>query len=246
MNRRATVGFDRPLRLAWLDAAAARVASGGTFAEVRTAVWDALEGAVAGADAHGARGKTVTVVAKAWAAPMSGAAPLRARAVALLAETTADERLAIHWALLMATYPLFTDVAEAVGRIVAFHDTFQVGQVTRRMVELWGDRTTVLRATPRVVSSMMEWGALRRAQSSGAYTAAPPRTVGPEVGALLIRALLADGALASVPMKSVRTMPTFFPFAVGAVEDAVAADPELEVHQQGFGDDVVEVRVGRR
>lgn len=245
MNRRATVGFDRPVHMAWLDAASARCASGGTFAQVRATVWDALEGVVAGADAHGARGKTVTVVAKAWASPTARSAPLRSRAVALLADATPDERLAIQWSIVMATYPFFADVAEAVGRIVAFHDTFQVGQVTRRMVELWGDRTTVVRATPRVVASMLEWGALRRAADSDMYGAVAPRAVGPESGALLIWALLVDGAMTSIPVRSLRSIPALFPFAVGRVEEAIAADPELEVHQQGFGGDVIELRAKR-
>lgn len=242
MNRRAAVGFDRRLDLAWLDAAAVSHATGATFADVRRALWDLLEGVVAGTDAHGGRGKTVTVLARAWASPSSNAAPLRARAVALLADASPDERLAIHWGILAATFPLFTDVAEVIGRFLAFHDTFRGAQVTQRMVDLWGDRTTVARAVSRVVASMVEWGALHHDVGASTYAGVQVRPVGPPVGAFLVRALLADGAVPGIPVKAIRTLPALFPFALGDLADALASDPAMEVHAQGFGDDVVELR----
>jgi hypothetical protein len=37
-------------------------------------------------------------------------------------------------------------------------------------------------------------------------------------------------------------MPALFPFSVGKLAHAIARDPDFEVHHEGFGDDVVELR----
>ena len=49
-TQRATIGFDRKIDLTWLDAAAGRLATGESVADVRAFLWSLLDGVVPGED----------------------------------------------------------------------------------------------------------------------------------------------------------------------------------------------------
>ena len=159
-DERRTIGLDRPIHLEWMDAAAGSLADGRSPKEARDFVWKLLDGAVAGKTAQSARGKTLTVISRVWLTVPAAARPLRDSALKVIAHASADDRLALHWALLSATYPFFLDVASQVGRLLSLNSDFSVGQLTRRVVEAWGDRSTLRPAIQRLVRSMSGWGVL--------------------------------------------------------------------------------------
>lgn len=98
MTRKETLGFDRKLELAWLDAAAAAAARGDDVATAREQLFAVLDGVVAGNGPHSGRGKTITVLSRIWLAPASS--PIGKRALAALDDAASPgERLAIHWAI---------------------------------------------------------------------------------------------------------------------------------------------------
>ena len=242
MNRRAQIGIDRRVDIGGLDAIAARHAAGDSVPAIRNAMWELLDGVVAGDGNDSARRKTITVLMKAWAMPGSPSTPLRTKAAPLLHNASRTERLAIHWAILIATYPLFTDVADAVGRISGFHDQFGSAQITKRMIGLWGDRSTLVRATQRLISSIAQWGVLNHLEGVRGYAPVGPSPIRPEYGLLLVHALLLDSTSGSLQLKTIGSVPALFPFSVGKLADAIARDPDFDIHHQGFGDDVVELR----
>jgi len=92
---------------------------------------------VSGDKFNSARGKTVTVLNHIWGDVPRPAASLRERAAALLEGSTPDERLALHWAMMVGTYPVFTDTAAAVGRLLTLQGSFTLAHLTRRLVGLW-------------------------------------------------------------------------------------------------------------
>ena len=242
MNRRAQIGIDSRIYFEWLDAIAARHAAGDGVAAIRNAMWQLLEGVVAGEGNDTSRRKTITVLMKAWAMPRSPSAPLRTKAAPLLQNATRAERMATHWAILIASYPLFMDVADAVGRISDFHDQFGSAQITKRMIGLWGDRSTLVRATQRLISSMAQWGVLTHLEGARAYAPVAPSPIRPEYGLLLVHALLLDSTSGSLQLKTIESLPALFPFSVGKLAHAIGRDPDFSIHHQGFGDDVVELR----
>ena len=159
-SQKTTIGFDRRIDLAWLDAAAGCLATGQSEAEARAFLWSLLDRIVAGETTHSARGKTLTVLSRVWLRVPHTAQRLRDAALTCITDATAEERLALHWAMSLASYPFFCEVAASIGKLLALHGQASLAQVSRRMTETWGDRSTLPRAIQRVLRSMRQWGAL--------------------------------------------------------------------------------------
>ncbi|TNF32504.1 MAG: hypothetical protein EP329_09890 [Deltaproteobacteria bacterium] len=245
MNRRANIGFDRRIDLDWLDAAAAQAAAGAPNDDMRAYLWNLLDGVVSGDKSNSARGKTVTVLNHIWGEVPEPAAPLRVRAIAQLAGSEPDARIAIHWAMMVGTYPVFTDAAAAIGRLLTLQGSFTLAHLTRRLVGAWGGRSTLVRAGQRIVRSMVQWGVLRDTAIRGMYEAAPwRRKVGPAVGTLLLEALLVDAEDASVPIDQLTGHPAMFPFEVDVNSSHIRGMSQFRVHRQGLDTDFVELERG--
>lgn len=151
------IGLDRELKLRWLDMAAG-------FAEVerdkialRAKLMDAL---AADIPAHFVRVKTCTVLIRTWLTVPPDYVSLRDRGFELLKATPPDQRLAIHWGMLLLAYPFFRETVALIGRTVATQEAISRGQISRKIIETWGDRTTVKRSILRVFQSLTEWGVL--------------------------------------------------------------------------------------
>ena len=245
MSRRSAIGFDRRVDLDWLDAAAAQVAAGRSAGEVRVYLWNLLDGVLEGNTSRSARHKTLTVLSHVWADVPSNARGLRDRAAGALVDAAPNERIALHWAMMLGTYPVFTDTATAVGRLLVLQGSFSLAHLTRRLVDGWGERSTVVRAAQRIVRSMVQWGVLVDTGTRGVYErSTQPKQVRPEIGTVLVEALLVDAEESSLPIDQLVGHAALFPFALNVSADDLRRAPQFEMHRQGLDVDVVGLRGG--
>jgi hypothetical protein len=242
MSRRVAIGFDRRLDLEWLDVAAAQAAKGGSNADLRAAVWAFLEGSVAGDNPDSARRKTVTVLNHVWGQFPHRRAELRLRALAQLEDADANERLALHWAMMVGAYPLFTDTATAIGKLLVLQGEFAIAHLNRRLVAQWGERSTLERAAQRIVRSMVQWGVLQDTAQRGTYRAVSgSKTIRPAYAMVLFEALLIDSDTASTPLPQLIGHATSFPFRFDVNANHFRNSPQFILHRQGLNVDCVEL-----
>jgi len=240
MNYRKQIGFDRKLKLEWLDATAAQVARGVTGRELKAFLWNFLEGAVSGETSDGARRKTITVLGHIWAQVPPDTVALRDSALAILPEVRGDQRLAIHWALTIATYPFFAAIATATGRLLALQGNASLAQVTRRVAEQWGDRESVQRTARQAVRTMVEWGTLTETATKGVYEKGKStRSAEGKVVSLLVESLLIGTRQETIPTGQIKTHPAMFPFKLDLQTQSLRSYPRLAVHRHGLDVDVV-------
>ena len=240
MNRRTIVGFDRRLDLEWLDATAGQVAAGADAAAIRTYLDHLLSSILAGGADRGARDKTITLLVRIWRLVPDEVKPLRDRALALLPGLTQDGRLAAHWAMVVATYPFFADVAGIAGRLLALQGDVTSAQIIQRVTETWGARSTTDRAARRVIRSMVQWGVLADAAEKGTYhVAGLPRRLTEEVAELLVEALLLDAGGAALTVPHLANHPALFPFQLTLNPHYLSRDPRFDVQRQGLDVDLV-------
>lgn len=242
MSRRRLIGWDRKINLEWLDAVAGRTAQGDSPADVRRYLAELLAGVVRDGAKKGALSKTVTVLTHIWNQVPEPAIELRNRALALLPDCTLPERLALHWAMGLASYPFFTDTVTTVGRLLNLQGRVALNQVVRRLVEGWGDRSTVPRAAQRILRSLVQWGILQDTERPGVYTAILNQwVVGGKVAECLVEAALVDRQGRPAAVEELLGSPAFFPFRLDVTIHQLRQAPQFRVSRQGLDMDLVEL-----
>lgn len=165
------IGFDRLIRLRWLDRAALLAAELRDTDALHQAMLAQLAGELPGVDA---RRKTANVLTRIWWRVPEEHVPLRDEALAQIKACTPEERLLFHWGMCLLAYPIFRDVAATVGRLSRLQGAFRQAQVVSRISAEWGNRSTLETAVPRIVLSMADWGVLVVAEEKGTYRASLP------------------------------------------------------------------------
>jgi hypothetical protein len=243
MSRRKTIGFDRRLALDWLEATASRVAAGDSLEELRTGMWEYLEGKVSGVKFNSDRGKTMTVLTRIWGKVPPAVEHLKPRAVAAFQTSKAREHLPLHWAMAIASYPVFSDVAATAGRLLTLQDSFSLAQLTKRMVAQWSERPVLVKSTQRIIRSLVDWGALTDTETKGVYARAPKSfPVTKEIAVLLCESLLLDNEHHSLPANQLLDHPAIFPFRHSLTMADLREAPVFDVHRQGIDGDIVELK----
>jgi hypothetical protein len=237
----SAIGFDRTIHLEWLDIAAARVSRGETRADTRKVLWDFLKDIVPGNTNNSGRGKTVTVLTRIWLTVPSQVEPLRAMALKYLESANGQNRLAIHWAMVLATHPFFFDVAKHIGRLLALHGQASRSQIKRRMTESWGDRSTLERTVQHVLKSMAQWGVLHAGSEKGSIVAArDPIYVSDEISGLLVHGMLL-GQGSGMPLSHLLRHPAIFPFELRLNAAMLRKHHFVRVQRHGDQSDFVEL-----
>jgi hypothetical protein len=235
------LGLDRDLKLTWLDEAAVIAGRKLGRVQLQAALMGALAGELPGAGHNSARGKTVTVLKRVWITVPDHVVPLRNRALHLLSEGDADDRLALHWAMLLATHPFFADVVGSVGRLLALQGTFERSHVLRRLKDKWGDRPTIPKAVRRVLTSLVGWHVLESTGSEFSRTRPPQRLSAGHCEVLLEAAVFASPDQ-TASMQALATSPVLFAFDVGAGLEQVRRSGRFSVHREGMDREIVSVR----
>lgn len=231
----AYIGFDRRIELDWLDETAGQMLRQRDSSAIRSYLLTYLEQDIRGAEA---REKTVLVLSRIWVRPHHDeACRLRDEALALLPTLLPSERLWLHWGLTLLAFPFFRDVVATTGRLLHIQGQCSMGQVTDRMVATWGGRTTLIRATQRVLRSCLAWGVLvEEGTSRGAYLPVDQRQASSaELRDWFLEAILraheTDGVLAEELVR----LPECYPFALHIPTYELMRQARFEVQTQGSG-----------
>ena len=240
MTRAKSVRFDRLIEIEWLDAVAAEVAAGNDSPTIRTRLSDLLEGHVAGGRKRGSScHKTVGILCGVWLDVSPDMRGLRDRALSILPSLSTSERRALHWSLLVGGFPFFAELVGNVGRLLELQESLSMAQLTRRMRESWGDRSTMDKAAQRVMRSMVQWGFLVDEADKGVYARGKGRVaVSGELAGLLLEGLLINEGK-TIPVAQAATHPGLFPFTVSLNSHTLRHSSHFEVHRQGLDMDVV-------
>jgi hypothetical protein len=228
----AYIGFDRRIRLAWLDEAAGQMLRDPEPAAVRAHLHSALAQEIQGAEA---RTKTITLLCRVWT-NVPQAPHVRDEALSLLPVLLPDERLWLHWGLTLLAFPFFRDVAATVGRLLRIQSQCSVGQVTDRVIAAWGERTTLVRATQRVLRSCVEWGVLREDSARGVYRASEPcRTTTVPLRNWFLEAAVRAHNTDGLPVGELVSLPENYPFVLSVQPYELTRMARFDVQQQGNG-----------
>jgi len=205
------IGFDRLIRLRWLDRAALLAAELRDTDALHRAVLAQLAGELPGAKA---RLNTASVLTRIWWRIPAEHIPLRDEALAQIQGCTPEERLVFHWGMCLLAYPIFRDVAATVGRLLRLQGTLRQAQVVSRISAEWGNRSTLETAVPRIVRSFVDWGVLVATEEKGAYRASTQITVARKESASWLLATVRRSRATDLPIGDLLRTPDLFVFLI--------------------------------
>lgn len=238
------IGFDRKIRLRWLDATAEWTAQGMPAAELRSKLDLLLEGEVTG---EAARKKTKSVLLRTWLLVPDDLRPLRDEGLAFLTGRSGPDRLLLHWGMVCVNYPVVWEVASVVGRLLSLQGNVSLAQLRRRAVEAYGERSTLIRASQRIIRSFVDWGVLIETQDTGVYLPAPARPVSDEkLTVWLVEAVLRTTGSELGVLTSMLGAPALFPFKIERFPtQLLEQNSRLELYHQNRDEDLVALQSGR-
>lgn len=238
------VGFDRKIRLAWLEAVAEWTASGMPDAEIRAKLDLLLEGEVTGKEA---RKKTKTVLLRTWLLPSERLRALRDQGLSLLSRTDDSERLVLHWGLVCAAHPVVWETASVVGRLLRLQGEASLSQVRARIVETYGERSTVVRASQRILRSFFDWRILEEMPERGVYRAGGTHRVeDSEVIAWLIESSLLSSGQETRVLPTLLASPSLFPFDISlSGREFSDSNSRIALYSQSRNEELVSLQPSR-
>lgn len=149
-----------------------------------------------------------------------------------------NERVPVHWALMMARYPFFYDMSSAIGCLFDFRDEITIDQIRNRIYEKWGARATLKPGISQVVHMLKDLKVLNSIKPAGTYT--HKLVVISDVGTvqLLCAAILMGADKEYMTWESILQHPALFPFTIEEVTQGDMASCE-HLCLERMGDDVV-------
>lgn len=248
MSRFDEIGMSQRVRLEWLEHTAQLTLAGlprpEVEAELQAFLRDKLS--IGGTAVRGNREKVITILLRTWVDVDNDLEPLRDDGLGLLRDLPTSQHLAVHWAMLMAAYPFWGQVAETVGRLLRLQGHVGAAEVQRRMRELRGERETVARAARRVLRAFHDWGVLVDSARKGVYVASPRIGIDDAaLAAFVAEAWLRGQQSERAPVAVVVDSPALFPVVLSLPSlQPMRGGPRLDFGRDGSGELLIGLRKG--
>jgi hypothetical protein len=231
------IGFDRSLRIEWLDLIAVLMRQGLDRKTIRQRLDIALAGDIRGAEA---RSKTIIVLQRLWVGIPDNHVGLRDEAASFLESASGKDRLWVHWGMALLAYPFFRDVTAIAGQLGRLQGPFTGAQVHRRVVERWGERETLVKATQRVLHTCVVWNLLAEDTDRKFRHATPAlHTDNRELAFWLIECALRAHESDQVPVGELPRLLYLFPFELAPHVSRLRHSGRFEFTRQGLDLDMV-------
>jgi len=229
------VGFNRKIRLSYLDFAWQQILATG---EASTAMLDTM----IAADIHGAnrRAKAVDEIRELLSAPSTRQLVKCAAELCREKQLDPDDRLAVYWSLFLPAFPFVRQAWAVMGRLGKLGPQFSSRAYSQRLSEVYGGGRAVAISIEEVLGMMRDWGVVIM-DKPGFYHLAPQRSIAKATQRLLLIALCLTS---DPPVYALSHFPdelALFPFKLRlSVTDLRHKNSGLTVSVQGGKDVMVE------
>lgn len=203
----AYVGFERPVRLEWVEAALCARSGLITNGQLEKLINSLPVG-------HNSKRKVKTALNRLWVKPPSDLTDFSNRGACIYAEQPENSVLALTWGMALTTCPFFGKVTEVVGRLTEIYGDCTSDDIHRRMIEIYGDRDTTRRITNVVLQSQENWGTIVRYDNGKTIC----RSASIDLNSSPVLAWIIEACLIyckkPVSVSKMQFFPLIFPFAI--------------------------------
>ncbi|KKC29840.1 VrlQ [Caldanaerobacter subterraneus KAk] len=161
------VGFLKPVKREWLDMTADELIRGNlTPKEIKEHLKNHVSNFYKSAVTTR---KAVSVLLKTWVEVDEEKKFIRDLALALYERAKDEEKIALHFGLLILNFPIFNDIIYFIGKSLYLDEKFRLENIRKKIFEKWGERQTILYSINNILFSLKEWGLIIN-EKNGVYT----------------------------------------------------------------------------
>ena len=233
------IGFKRNIYLEWLEEVARLRMLTDDPEEIRDEL-DPFIGTRIKSDDN--RRMAIDILTHIWVKTADTHPRLHAGALALVTRVSSvQERLWLHYGLVLLAYPFFRDVAAIVGQMARLGELIRPADVKQRMIASRGSLGSLSKAVERVVSSMRDWDVLDESGERYAYAPLHSKLQAPlvDLELWLLACALSASEAEEMPFPDLVRLSELFPFDFTLGLAAVRSSAMFEVYRSGGGWDSV-------
>jgi hypothetical protein len=238
-RRLPAVGFDRFLKLEWMDYALDLALMGKPpellreWLSSQVPVYDTLR-------------KTNSLLMNLWLTPYPETQHLLQQGIDLARQTPLEDRLILHWGMALANFSLFRTTARTMGRLLRLHGQFSTQEIVRRVLEQHSNASTVGRAIARILQSMASWGVVH--SEAGRYHITAMRLLSePRLSEWLLEAVLITSGKHSWPMVDLLRANELFPLELSQQAMMILhTSKHFTLSREGLDQEIVTLNTWKR
>ena len=201
------VGLSRPIKLEWLNKTADLIVEGKSELEIKEELNEYLSYEI---KSPTNLRKTREILMNIWIKSGDEFGELRCKAIEVYKHERSN-KMAIHWCLMIAAYPVFADVCALLGKLTNIQDTFSTSWLKEKLVEVWGERTTLLHSSDKILQTLKYVDSIENIKV-GTYKTKKYVINDCETITLLIMTILLTNEKAYFEVSEIPNTPQMFPF----------------------------------
>jgi hypothetical protein len=233
------IGFNRNIKLDWLNATAAFC----TETNDRAAIGQRLDPVIRQEVSSPTNvRKTVAILLNIWCPTDKARQHLCEKALQLFQKSAVvAERTWLHYGLVMAAYPFFRQAVTAIGQLSRYEEVVTPMAVREKLYAELGELGSVEKAVTRVIFSLRDWGILTDADQRNGYI---PQyraltTGNADLERWLLACALRAHAVEEMSFADLLHLPALFPFRFTVTVYDLRQSAAFDVQRQGLGFDMV-------
>ena len=223
------VGLSRAIKIEWLNKVVSLVNEGMAPENIKDALNDYIGFEISSPDNIR---KSRAILMNLWVYPFEDEKANLIRKQALEAIKNGNEdKLAMHWCMLLLYYPVFVDVTGMIGKLSSMQDSFSLAWLKDKMFEEWGERTTLFHSLDKIMQTLRQIGAVD--SKNGVYTVNHYEIKDATTKKILLKTILALKMQAYYEPSELSKVSQMFPFEYTVDSELIFGNQDFELGNFG-------------
>jgi len=235
------IGFNRNIKLDWLNAAASFCAETNDAAEIRERLEVILSQDRSGVEAIR---KSIDILINIWYKNKEEHPSLVGFAIKHFQDTfNPSDRLWLHFGLTSLYYSFFRETASVIGKLSKRGILITNKEVIQQLISERGHLGSLERSAQRIVSSLREWDLLIDTDKSYSYKARyhELETENLELQIWMLQCAFIGKNVQQIPYEDLVRLPELFPFNITIGLDYIRKNTSFSVYRAGGGINMIEL-----
>lgn len=240
------IGFNRNIKLDWLNATASFCAETDDPSEIRERLETVLAQDRSGVEAIR---KSIDILINIWYKNREQYPELLKYPLNHFQNTFhTSDRLWLHFGLTSLYYSFFRETASVIGKLSKRGSLITTKEVIKQLISERGHLGSLERSAQRIISSLRDWDVLTDSDQSFAYQARyrELETDNLELETWLLQCAFIGKNVEQIPFEDLIRLPELFPFKIKVGLDYLRKNTPFSVYRAGGGINMVELTSNRR